>query len=78
MRLISGNLNGVVKVRENDTEYKVDRDLITVMGTVDDYSCPVCESLLVHGRVMIFPHNSDVKSGNDADAVWCPVCFDVF
>lgn len=78
MRVISGNLKDTVRVEESDTEYKVDRDLITVMGSVDDHTCPHCDQILVHGRLMIFPAESGVTSGNDAAAVWCPDCLEVF
>jgi len=78
MRVISGNLNGIVKVQGNDTKHKVDEKQITVMGSVDDFSCPHCENLLVHGTLVIYPASSGIKAGADADAVWCPVCFDIF
>jgi len=78
MRVMSGNLKGTVKIEDTDTDYRVDRDLISVTGSVDDSSCPKCDQVLVQGRVMIFPASSGVKSGNDAAAVWCPVCLDVF
>ena len=78
MRVMSGNLNSIVKVRGDDAEYKVDDKKITVEGSLDDYSCPQCESLLVHGTLVIYPASGDTRSDNDADAVWCPVCYDVF
>lgn len=78
MRVMSGNLDGIVKVRGDEIEYKVDDRQIAVEGSVDDYSCPRCESLLVHGTLVIYPVNSDTQSGAEADAIWCPVCFDVF
>jgi len=78
MRVISGNLDKTVKVRGDDTEYTVDDRQIVVEGSVDDFSCPNCDSVLVHGSLVIFPASSDIKTGADANAMWCPVCFDVF
>ena len=78
MRVISGNLKNTVKVEDTDTEYRVDMNLITVIGPLDNSKCPNCEQILVHGRLMIFPANGGVTSGIDAAAVWCPVCLDAF